>query len=120
METETTGSELEERTITFAVTVIGLLSPRPRSDAAGVIGRRLLRSATFVRANYREANCAEPKADFVHKSSLARPEAAETDSGRQLCLRANLGRMATVNELAVEARDLPAILTTINRKAKGR
>lgn len=120
MGTERTGSDLEERTIAFSVTVIGFVSSLPRGDAASVVGRQLLRSATSIGANYREANRAESKADFVHKTSLAQKEAAETDYWLQICLRANLGPMATVNELAVEARELLAILTTINRKAKGR
>ena len=104
----------------FAVAVIEFVSSMPRGDAASVVSRQLLRSATSIGANYREANRAESKADFIHKTSLAQKEAAETDYWLQICQRAKLGRLAAANELAGEARELLAILTTINRKAKGR
>jgi four helix bundle protein len=117
---ERKGSELEERTITFAVSVIEFVSLMPRSDAASVVGRQLLRCATSVGANYREANRAESKPDFIHKTSLAQKEAAETDYWLQICLRAKLGQLAAAERLAIEARELLAIFTTINRKAKGR
>lgn len=120
MGNERIGSELEERTIAFAVLVIEFVSSMPRSDAASVVGRQLLRSATSIGANYREANRAESKADFIHKTSLAQKESAETDYWLQICLRAKLGRSVNVHELAVEARELLAIFSTINRKAKGR
>jgi len=120
MESKRIGSKLEERTIAFSVAVIGFVSSMARSDAAAVVGRQLLRSATSIGANYREANRAESKADFLHKTSLAQKEAAETDYWLQICLRASLGKLATLNELAAEARERLAILTTINRKAKGR
>jgi four helix bundle protein len=120
MENTRIGSELEERTIAFSVTVVAFVSALPRGDAASVVGRQLLRSATSIGANYREANRAESKADFIHKTSLAQKEAAETDYWLQICLRANLGKSCAITSLAAESRELLAILTTINRKAKGR
>ncbi len=120
MGTERTGSELEERTIAFAISTIEFVSLMSRGEAASVVGRQLLRSATSIGANYREANRAESKADFIHKTSLAQKEATETDYWLQICLRAKLGQLGTANVLATEARELLAILTTINRKAKGR
>jgi four helix bundle protein len=79
VEKERKGSDLEERTIAFAITVIEFVSLMPRGEAASVVCRQLLRSATSIGANYREANRAESKADFIHKTSLAQKEAAETD-----------------------------------------
>ena len=120
MGTERTGSELEERTIAFAISTIEFVSLMSRGEAASVVGKQLLRSATSIGANYREANRAESKADFIHKTSLAQKEAAESDYWPQICLRAKLGQLGMANVLATEARELLAILTTINRKAKGR
>lgn len=120
MEDGRKGSELEERTIAFAVSVIEFVALLPRTNAAIVVGRQLLRSATSIGANYRESNRAESKADFIHKTSLAQKEAAETDYWLQICQRAKLGQPAAVNKIAAEAQELLAILTTINRKSKGR
>ena len=83
MGTERTGSELEERTIAFAISTIEFVSLMSRGEAASVVGKQLLRSATSIGANYREANRAESKADFIHKTSLAQKEAAEATTGRK-------------------------------------
>jgi four helix bundle protein len=113
-------NELEQRTLAFAVAVSRFVSSLPRNDVSSVIGRQLLRSATSIGANYREANRAESRDDFIHKTAVAQKEAAETDYWLEICRQTNIGAAAAVATLANEARELLAILTTINRKAKGR
>ena len=49
-----TSEELKARTKAFALRVIKLVDAMPRSLAAQVIGKQLLRSATSVGANYNE------------------------------------------------------------------
>jgi len=77
----------------------------------------MLRSATAVGANYREANRAESKADFAHKVALALKEAAETEYWLQLCVATALGTSASAEFLRKEASELIAILATIRHKA---
>ena len=113
-------NELEQRTLTFSVAVVRFVSALPRSDVAFVVGRQLLRSATSIGANYREANRAESRDDFIHKTAIAQKEAAETDYWLEICRQTPIGDGAQVGALATEARELLAIFTTINRKAKGR
>jgi four helix bundle protein len=112
--------ELEARTLEFAVMIIRFVSAFQKSDAALTVGRQLLRSATSIGANYREANRAESREDFIHKTAIAQKEAAETDYWLEICLRTKLGEATQANALSNEARELLAIFTTINRKAKGR
>jgi four helix bundle protein len=50
-----------------------------------VIAKQLLRSATSVGANVREAQNAESKADFIHKMKIACKEADETLYWLELC-----------------------------------
>ncbi|MAZ27777.1 MAG: four helix bundle protein [Cytophagaceae bacterium] len=50
-----------------------------------VIARQLLRSATSIGANVKEAQNAESKADFVHKMKIASKEADETEYWLFLC-----------------------------------
>jgi len=50
-----------------------------------VIARQLLKSATSVGANVREAQNAESKADFIHKLKIAAKEAEETEYWLELC-----------------------------------
>lgn len=104
----------------FSVAVIRTVSSLPRDLVSGVVGRQLLKSATSIGANYREANRAESRDDFIHKTSLAQKEAAETEYWLEICRQTGTGNSADLEALTAEARELLAIFTTINRKAKGR
>lgn len=50
-----------------------------------VIANQLLRSATSIGANIKEAQNAESKADFIHKFKIAAKEADETEYWIMLC-----------------------------------
>ena len=102
------------------MSVIRFVSSLPRSDTASIVGRQLLRSATSIGANYREANRAESRDDFIHKTAIAQKESSETDYWLEICRQANIGDPIALIPIAQEARELLAIFTTINRKAKGR
>ena len=70
---------LEKRTVAFAVSVIKMLRNVPVDIESRNIRDQLLRSATAIGANYREANQAESTADFRHKLSISAKEASETE-----------------------------------------
>ena len=111
-------TELEDRTKRFSLNLISLLKSLPKGYLGDVIGRQLLKSGTSIGANYREANRAESKADFVHKVNLAEKEAAETVYWLDICMEAGFGTSAEIERLAQEAKELLAILTTIGRNTK--
>ncbi len=113
-------TELEGRTKRFAVRVVRFVRAFPRTLDGVELGRQLLRAVTFIGANYREANRAESKDDFVHKVGIAEKEAAETAYWLEICQEAVLGKADEVVDLLKEAGELLAILTTIGRKAKAR
>lgn len=50
-----------------------------------VLARQLLKSATSIGANAREAQNAESKADFIHKFKIAAKEADETEYWLLIC-----------------------------------
>ena len=50
-----TPEELTKRTKTFAVRIIKMADHLPNSRAANVIANQIIRSATSIGANYREA-----------------------------------------------------------------
>jgi four helix bundle protein len=112
--------KLEERTLVFAVTVVRFVGGFDRCESAIVIGRQLLKSGTSIGSNYREANRAESRDDFVHKTAIVLKEASETDYWLELCTRVDLGASAERAWLSQEARQLLAIFTTINHNAKSR
>jgi four helix bundle protein len=73
--------ELEARTKRFALSIIHVMEKLPRSKTADVIGYQLLKSGTSIGANYREANRAQSRDDFIHKVGICEREASETGIG---------------------------------------
>jgi four helix bundle protein len=71
--------DLRARTKRFAGSIIHLYAKLPRRHVPiDIIGRQLLRSATSVAANYREASRARSRAGFVSKIETCLQEADET------------------------------------------
>lgn len=113
-------TELENRTKDFGVRMVRLIRTFPKTVDGIEVGRQLLRSGTSIGANYREANRAESKSDFIHKVGIAEKEASETVYWLEICAAAPLSVSSEVGVLLKEANELLAIVTTIGRKAKGR
>jgi four helix bundle protein len=113
-------TEFEGRTKEFAVQIVKLIRTFPKTVDGIEVGRQLLKSGTSIGANYREANRAESKDDFIHKIGIAEKEASETVYWLEICNEAILGSNEQTRPLLAEANELLAILTTIGRKAKGR
>jgi four helix bundle protein len=74
----------------------------PSGYLGGVIGRRLLKSETSIRENYREADREHSKADFVRKMTLAKKEAAEAAYWLEICIEAGPMTSAEIQRLAQE------------------
>lgn len=113
-------TELEGRTKEFSIRIVRLIRSFPRTVDGIEVGRQLLRSGTSIGANYREANRAESKSDFIHKVGIAEKEASESVYWLEICEAAPLGGIDEVRALLREANELLAIVTTIGRKAKGK
>ena len=111
---------LEERTLLFAVAIVRFAATLPRTDSGSIVARQLVKAGTSIGSNYREANRAESRDDFIHKTGVVLKESSETDYWIELCARTEMGDVNQRAWLSREARELLAILTTINRRAKGR
>jgi len=110
--------DLEQRTKRFALAVIKLVASLPRSAASDVLGRQILRSATSIGANYREANRAVSRPDFTNKIGTIQKEAAETQYWLELLIESGTSKDSNVANLHKESTELLAIFTTIGRKLK--
>ena len=110
--------DLEERTKRFALAVIQLMTGLPRSMVCDVIGRQLLRSATSIGANYREANRGVSRADFANKIGTVQKEAAETQYWLELLVEAKIGDSRRVVAVLSESSELLAIFISIGKKLK--
>jgi four helix bundle protein len=112
--------ELEQRTKQFSLEVIRFLESLPKNYLGEALGRQLIKSGTSIGANYREANRAESKADFIHKLAIAEKEASETLYWLELMLEAGIGGKQEALRLMQEAKELLAIFTAAGRTSKGR
>jgi len=106
------------RSKAFALRTIRLVEALPKKPSADVIGRQLLRSATSVAANYRAAQRARSKAEFISKISIVVEEADETVFWLELLGEANLIQQSRLIEVQKEANELLAIFAASQRTAR--
>ena len=110
--------ELEKRTKEFSLILIRFLQSLPKNYLGEALGRQLLKSGTSIGANYREANRAESKADFIHKLAIVEKEASDTLYWLELMLEAGIGANQEAIRLIQEAKELLAIFTAARRTSK--
>lgn len=114
-------AELERRTKAFALRVIRFVAALPRNKTTEVLGPQLLKAGTSIGANYREANRAESKNDFIHKIGVVEKEAAESQYWLELFEEAKIGDETDRQWwLLKEATELLAIFTRIGKTAEAR
>ena len=109
--------DLEERTLEFAKKVIDLCKGVSQNSINRELISQLVRSSGSVGANYREANDALSKRDFIHRVKIARREAKESHYWLQLLERANQESKNRFPELLQEAVELKKILSSIVEKS---
>ena len=110
--------QMERRTLEFSGQMLDFVLPMPSGPVRDVLGWQMLRSATSVGANYREANRGASRADFINKVNIAEKEASETVYWLELCELKKLGTADLRSKLLQEANELLAILVAIGRTAK--
>jgi four helix bundle protein len=110
--------DLAERTLRFAVATIRLIEQLPRGTTADVLGRQLLRAATSIGANYREARKARSTPDFISKMTIVEEESDEAHYWLQLLREARIVDESQTNDLIQEAYELTAIFTAAGKTAK--
>jgi four helix bundle protein len=114
------GDELSQRTKQFAVRVVGMYESLPKTDAARVIGRQVLRSGTSVAANYRAAGRARSRAEFVAKLGIVVEEADETVLWLELLVDCGIVPRERMDPLLIEANELLAIFAAAQLTAKSK
>ena len=112
--------DLLPRTKLFARRIIRLYCSLSQTDTvAQVLGKQVLRLGTSVGANYREANRARSKAEFISKIGDCLKEADETLFWLELLLDEKIVAEGKLGPLAAESNELVAIFITILKKARG-
>lgn len=109
---------LQDRTRTFALSVIKFAEHLQRDDTSKIIGRQLLRSGTSVGANYRAVCRSKSKADFISKMSTVLEEADESAFWIELLVDAAKASPQSAQPLLTEANELIAIAASSVNTAK--
>ena len=110
--------ELETRTKQFALKIIAFAATLPPTKVGDIVTYQLVKAGTSVGANYREANRAESRNDFIHKLAIVQKELSESQYWLELCEGAKLGDGLQRQWLLQEAAELLAIFTSSARTAK--
>ena len=110
--------DLERRTKTFAVSIIRFVEDLSKSKTSDVLGYQLLKSGTSVGANYREANRAQSRADFIAKIAIVEKEIAETQYWLELFEEIGHGGSAVRTALLKESAELLSIFIAIGKSTK--
>jgi four helix bundle protein len=109
---------LEDRTLEFSKRVIRLCKELQKDVINIELIKQIIRSATSIGANYREANECLGKKDFLHRLRISRKEAKETTYWLELIIEANPEKKKEAELLLQETIELRNILSSIITKSE--
>lgn len=112
--------DLEDRTTEFAKRIIGMCKVLPKNAINDRLVRQIVGSSGSVGANYREANDALGKKDFIHRLKISRKEAKETVFWLDLIEEANLQFKEKMKETKQEALEIRNIFSAIIRNVENK
>ena len=111
--------DLEERTFQFAKAVRLFVKTLPKTIANIEDIRQLVKASGSVGANYREANEALSKKDFLMRIKISRKESKESAYWLRLINETNTLKNANeARSLIQEANELKKIFSSIIEKSK--
>ena len=115
-------SQLQQRTKTFALSIIQLSSLLPNRPEGWILGKQIIRSATSVAANYRAVARAKSDKDFISKIDTVIEESDETLFWLELIEESNLlpDHKQNLTQLKTEANELTAIFVATSKTIKKR
>jgi four helix bundle protein len=112
--------DLGARTKEFALRVVRVYESLPKSAAAQMLGRQVLRSGTSVGAHYREACRARSTAAFRSKIEVGLQALDETSYWLELLIEGSYVQQKQVANLVDEAGQLTAMLVASTKPVKAR
>ena len=105
-------SPLLNKSLEFATQIVLFYEVYAKSKRDTTIAKQLLRSATSVGANIREAFYAHSKADFVSKLQIALKECYETEYWIELLIDGGYYNNKEIQEKCVEIKKI--LISSIN------
>jgi four helix bundle protein len=119
-ETPTTPRDIDERALEYGIRAVRLFQfiKSLKEDAALIMAKQYLRSATSIGANLAEARAGETRRDFIHKCSIAQKEARESCYWLRLMAASGVVPSSRLSSLLAETNEIIAVITAILRNAK--
>ena len=103
-------SILKDNSFQFSLRIISLYKILSTEQKEYVMSKQLLRSATSVGANIREAQNAQSNADFINKLYISQKECDESIYWLELLFHSNYINKTTFEELEVTASKILKML----------
>lgn len=113
-------AEIKTRIKQFALRAIRWVEALPKSYAAEVLGKQLIRAAASVGANYRAACRARSKAEFIAKLGVVEEESDECLYWLEMIVEAGLMKRERVADLLQEVDELTAITVSSIQTARSK
>jgi len=110
--------ELEKRCFDFAAAIVKLADALVRDRKEWILSRQIVKCGTSIGANYREAQYAQTKPDFIAKVNISLKEAGETSYWLDLLVATEHAPEDTVRPLKAECEILIASFVRILKTAK--
>lgn len=112
-------NDLEDRLIRFAIRAIKLAEQLPRNVIGIRINDQLTRSSSSAPLNYGEAQSAESRKDFVHKSKIVLKELRESNVALKMIEGLQLSKQpGEISFLLKEVNELISIFVTSVQTAR--
>lgn len=110
--------DLEDRTKLFSKNIIELLRKIKKDEINRSLISQLIRSATSIGANYREANNASSRKDFRNKIFICKKEIQETKYWIEIIAETNPEAKEELRKLWKETHEFTLIFNKISRSLK--
>jgi four helix bundle protein len=111
-------NDLKPRTKRFALDIILYSRKLPRGAEFTIIRKQLIRSAASTAANYRAAQRAKSRADFINKLGTTEEEADESVFWLECLSELATREHPELRRLLKEANELTAILVAARKRAR--
>lgn len=110
----------KERTKKLGIAVIALVDKLPRTVAAEVLSKQIIRSSTSVGANYRAACRAKSTPDMINKLKIVEEEADETAFWLEVLAESKILNQTQVAALAKETDEILAMTVASLKTLRGK
>ena len=117
MDRKNFAKELERRTKQFAVKIIRLSLTLPNTSEGKSVRNQLTKAGTSIGANYREANRARSKADFINKIKICEGEASETQYWLEVITGTEMIDRIEIKQVHQECSELLALFASIAKNS---